>query len=176
MQAHNLYYINNIFYRKNIMTRIYLDCDGVLADFDAGFKRLFDMGPREYEDIHGTGQFWHVIRTTKNFYAELPPMQDAFELFNAVEYLRPIILTGCPFGGWAELQKMKWRDRHFPGVPMVTCMSKNKRDYCKPGDFLIDDYLKYRDLWTEAKGTFIHHTSAANSIKQLKDWGILYDN
>ena len=158
------------------MTRIYLDCDGVLADFDAGFQHRFGEEPRLYEELHGTKQFWHVIRTSGDFYQSLPLMHDAMELFSAVEHLRPIILTGCPFGGWAELQKMRWRDKYFPGIPMVTCMSKNKRDYCKPGDFLVDDYLKYRDLWIEAKGTFIHHTSAADSIRQLKDWGVLYDN
>lgn len=157
------------------MTRIYLDCDGVLADFDAGFQHRFGDEPRAYEEKHGSKQFWHVIRASGDFYQALPLMHDAVDLFSAVEHLRPVILTGCPFGGWAELQKMRWRDKHFPGIPMVTCMSKNKRDYCKPGDFLIDDYLKYRDLWTEAKGTFIHHTSAADSIRQLKDWGILYD-
>jgi hypothetical protein len=158
------------------MTRIYLDCDGVLADFDDGFRQQFGMDPRKYEEKYGSNTFWHNIRTSGNFYQNLPLMPDARELFEAVEHLRPIILTGCPFGGWAELQKMRWRDKHFPGIPMVTCMSKNKRDYCKPGDFLIDDYLKYRDLWTEAKGNFIHHTSAADSIRQLKDWGILYDH
>ncbi len=158
------------------MTRIYLDCDGVLADFDDGFRQRFGMDSREYEEKHGSKNFWHVIRTSGDFYQNLPLMPDARELFEAVEHLRPIILTGCPFGGWAELQKMRWRDKHFPGIPMVTCMSKNKRDYCKPGDFLIDDYIKYRDLWLEAKGTFIHHTSAADSIRQLKDWGILYDH
>lgn len=158
------------------MTRIYLDCDGVLADFDAGFRQRFNADPQEYEDEHGSKQFWHVIRTSGDFYQSLPLMSDAMELFKAVEHLRPIILTGCPFGGWAELQKLRWRDKHFPGIPMVTCMSKNKRDYCKPGDILIDDFLKYRDLWIEAKGIFMHHTSAADTIRQLKGWDILRDH
>lgn len=157
------------------MTRIYLDCDGVLADFNTGFEQRFKETPQTFEDKYGSKQFWHVIRSSGDFYQSLPPMPDAKVLFEAVKHLRPIILTGCPFGGWAELQKMRWRDKHFPGIPMVTCMSKNKRDYCQPGDFLVDDYVKYRDLWIEAKGTFIHHTSAEDSIRQLKDWGILYD-
>ena len=158
------------------MTQLFLDCDGVLANYDEGFKQRFGMSTDEYEDKHGTANLWYAIRKSGDFFQSLPLMPDALDLFHAVEHLRPIILTGCPFGGWAELQKMKWRDRHFPGVPMVTCMSKNKRDYCKPGDFLVDDYLKYKHLWVEAKGTFIHHTSAVNSIRQLTDWGILYDH
>lgn len=157
------------------MTRIYLDCDGVLANFNLGFEQRFGESPGSYEEKHGSKHFWHVIRTSGDFYQSLPIMSDAMELFSAVEHLRPIILTGCPFGGWAELQKMRWRDKHFPGIPMVTCMSRNKRDYCKPGDVLIDDYLKYRELWVESNGIFIHHTSSTNTIKQLKDWDILRD-
>ena len=37
----------------------------------------------------------------------------------------------------------------------------------KPGDILIDDYLTYRHLWEEHGGTFIHHTSAKESLQQL---------
>ena len=32
--------------------QIYLDCDGVLADFDAGAKRILGMGPAAFEERH----------------------------------------------------------------------------------------------------------------------------
>jgi hypothetical protein len=40
-----------------------------------------------------------------------------------------------------------------------------------PGDILVDDYLKYRHLWEEAGGVFIHHTSASNTLRQLAALG-----
>lgn len=149
--------------------RIYLDCDGVLADFDMGFKQEFEIDPSVYETAHGSAAFWKNIRNCNGFFEHLPLMPDAKELFHAVEHLRPIILTGCPFGGWAENQKMRWRDKHFPGVPMVTCMSKNKYQYCKTGDVLIDDMEKARAAWNAAGGHFILHTSASNSIGQFEE-------
>lgn len=155
------------------MTRIYLDCDGVLADFNNGFEQQFGVNPEYYEETHGSKQFWFKIRNVDGFYKKLPLMQDAMDLFHAVEHLRPIILTGCPFGGWAESQKMSWRDKHFPGIPMVTCMSRHKKDYCKPGDVLIDDYIKYKQLWEDAGGTFVLHTDAQSTIDVLKSSYIL---
>ena len=150
-----------------VKKQLYLDCDGVLADFSRHFQTKFGMPSEEYEDKHGTSEFWKQIQNCGEFFAELPLMPDAMELFASVKYLRPIILTGTPFGHWSVRQKLSWRDKYFRGVPMVTCSSKNKRDYCLPGDVLIDDLQKYKHLWEEAGGVFILHTSAQQSIKEL---------
>jgi hypothetical protein len=153
--------------------RLWLDCDGVAADFDAGFQTAFGLSSEAYEQLHGTKAFWKAIRDELNFFGTLPLMPDAMELYNAVKPVRPIFLTGCPFGNWAEHQKFGWRNKHFPGTPMVTCLSRNKREYCQPGDILVDDITKYKHLWEEAGGTFILHTSAASSIAQLKLLGVI---
>lgn len=153
--------------------RLYLDCDGVLADFNTGFEEKFETTAEEYEDTLGTKEFWKAIRQDLNFFGTLPLMEGAIELYVAVAQLRPIILTGCPFGNWAEHQKFGWRDKHFPGVPMVTCLSRNKRNFCQPGDILVDDITKYQHLWEEAGGTFILHTSAESTINQLKVLGVI---
>lgn len=154
-------------------TRLFLDCDGVLADFESGFNSKFGMSGDEFETVYGTKQFWKAIRQDMNFFGTLPLMEGAVELYSAVKHLRPIILTGCPFGDWAEHQKFGWRDKYFPGVPMVTCLSRNKRNFCQPGDVLVDDLEKYRHLWEEAGGAFVLHTSAEDSISQLKTLGVL---
>jgi len=153
--------------------RLYLDCDGVLADFDTGFKNAFGVNSQYYEDTHGTKAFWGSIKNELNFFGTLPVMPGATELYAAVKHLRPPILTGCPFGNWAEPQKFGWRDRNFPGVPMITCLSRNKRNFCQPGDILVDDLEKYQHLWEEAGGTFILHTSAETTIAQLKTLGVI---
>lgn len=138
------------------LPRLYLDCDGVLADFDGAFEKLFGHPSRSYEEQNGSDVFWEDIHArAPDFYRTLPLMPKARELFDAVKHLRPIILTGCPRGEWAELHKLQWAAEHFPGVPMVVCKSRNKRDYCQPGDILLDDWPKYRDFWEEAGGRFI---------------------
>ncbi len=151
--------------------QLFLDCDGVLADFDAAFEQQFGHPPRAYEDAHGPEVFWRDIRNeAKEFYRNLPLMDGARELYEAVEHCRPIILTGCPRGGWAEMQKIEWAREHFPGVPLIPCASKDKRVYCRPGDALVDDYLRYRDLWQSAGGIFIHHTNISDSIAAVAAW------
>jgi beta-phosphoglucomutase-like phosphatase (HAD superfamily) len=94
--------------------QLYLDCDGVLADFDRGATKLLDMPPRIYEKRHGIAAFWREIARHPDFYGTLPLMPDAKELFAAVRHLIPVILTGLPRGAWAAPQKIRWAARHFP--------------------------------------------------------------
>jgi hypothetical protein len=81
-----------------------------------------------------------------------------------VRHLEPTILTGSPAGGWAEPQKIAWAGVHFPGTPIITCRAREKYTYCRPGDVLVDDRDKYRDLWEGAGGVFILHRSASSTI------------
>lgn len=152
------------------MKQLFLDCDGVLADFDQAAEIVFGFPPRQAEDRLGTQEFWRLLLETPKFYETLPVMQDAMELVDAVRHLNPIILTGCPLGIWAQEQKINWRNKNFPGIPMITTLSKDKKTHAKPGDVLVDDFLKYRHLWVDHGGIFIHHTSAATSIEALKEY------
>ncbi len=149
------------------MAELFLDCDGVLADFDAGAKALLGMSPREYEARRGRGAFWKRLANAPDFYANLPEMPDARILFEAVKHLQPTILTGLPLGNWAAPQKVKWAAEHFPGVPIITCMARDKHKHMKPGDVLVDDRENHRAAY-EAEGVvFVHHSQAEDSLRQL---------
>ena len=102
--------------------RLFLDADGVLADFDLAARRLLGMSPKEYIASRGRGAFWKRLANAPNFYGALPQMPDAQVLFDAVKHLKPTILTGLPLGNWAAPQKVEWAAEHFPGVPIITCM------------------------------------------------------
>ncbi len=148
---------------------LFLDCDGVLADFDAGAKQLLGMGPAAFEARHGKGLFWKRLAAHGNFYGDLPEMADAQQLFEAVRHLQPTILTGLPLGNWAAPQKVKWAATHFPGVPIITCMARDKHKHMKPGDVLVDDRENHRAAY-EAEGVrFVHHQNAADSLRQLAE-------
>lgn len=151
------------------MTQIWLDCDGVLADFDEGFKNHTGRITKEFEKEFGTTVFWNTIKQKGDFFESLPMMQDAMFLVNNVRHLRPIILTGCPEGTWAQVQKINWAARYLPGIPIVTCLSRDKRNFCHAGDVLIDDTLNYSGLWEDEGGVFIHHTSAGESVWRLEE-------
>ena len=147
--------------------RLFLDCDGVLADFDAGARELLGMSPAQFEARHGLREFWRRIAKAPNFYGTLPQMADAQRLFDAVRHLQPTILTGLPLGNWAAPQKVKWAATHFPGVPIVTCMARDKHKHMQPGDVLVDDRANHRSAY-EAEGVvFIHHKNAEDSLSLL---------
>lgn len=146
---------------------LFLDCDGVLADFDAGAKATLGMTAAVFEERHGRGEFWKRLARAPNFYGDLPEMPDAQQLFEAVKHLRPTILTGLPLGKWAAPQKEHWAAEHFPGVPIITTMARQKHLHMDPGDVLVDDRENHRHLWEDAGGIFIHHKNAADSIRQL---------
>jgi hypothetical protein len=149
------------------MPNLFLDCDGVLADFDAGAVRLLGMRPREFEARHGKREFWRRLATAKGFYANLPLMPDATELFEGVKHLSPTILTGLPLGKWAAPQKVQWAAEHFPGTPIITCMARDKYRYMQPGDVLVDDSPTHVAAWENAGGTFILHQTARASLQSL---------
>ena len=146
---------------------VFLDCDGVLADFDTYAEAYFGMPPRQYEKQMGSTRFWQELEAKGDFYRNLPLMPDAMRLFEAVKHLHPTILTGCPRGDWAQGQKVAWAAEHFPGVPIITCRSADKRDYAKRGDVLIDDWPQHRHRWIEMGGVFIVHHDAASSLAAL---------
>ena len=153
------------------MPQVYLDCDGVLADFDAGAARILGMPPAAYQSRFGARRFWGMLGGADGFFEHLPLMPDAMTLYEAVRGLDPVILTGLPRGTWAEPQKRRWAERHFPGVPVITTSAALKREHCRPGDALVDDRETYRHLWEGAGGRFVHHVSAEGSIAALADLG-----
>jgi hypothetical protein len=152
---------------------VFLDCDGVLADFDKGAAGILGMHPRKYERQFGLKRFWAALASVPDFFNTLEPLPDAMELFEAVRPLKPVILTGLPRGTWAEPQKRRWAARYFPDVEMITTSAALKREHCHPGDALVDDRDKYRGLWEQAGGIFIHHKDAATSIDRLRECGFL---
>ncbi len=149
--------------------RLFLDCDGVLADFDAGAEKLLGMSARDYERRHSRGAFWGRLAKAPDFYARLPLMPDARALYDAVHHLHPTILTGLPLGKWAAPQKVAWAEEHFPGIPVITCMARDKHRFMDPGDVLVDDRENHRAAY-EAHGVrFVHHKNAKDSLRQLAE-------
>ncbi len=151
---------------------LFVDLDGVLADFDVHFERLFGVRPNQ--DTYDPPEMWDLIRANGTFYRDLPLMPDARVLWQAVNWMyhRPTVLTGIPYSipGVAE-QKMLWVAEHLgPEVKVITCGSRLKCRYGEPGDILIDDRLKYAHYWTDMGGVFIHHTSARETMLKLGEY------
>src|SRR4051812_39600430 len=109
--------------------KIWLDCDGVMADFDTLASEVFGLPPRKAEVELGAKRFWVDLQAYEDFYFKLPLMPDAMELYDAVKHLDHGILTGLPLGDWAEPQKRRWGAHYFPDTEMICCASKDKRNH-----------------------------------------------
>lgn len=147
-------------------TQLFVDMDGVLADFDTGYEQRFGRRPSKADD----NVDWNLVRNTANFYRDLPPMPDFEQLWSGIAHLSPIILTGVPKSvDEAPGNKLAWVQKHIgKEQPMVACKSSEKSLYIRNhGDILIDDWEKYRHLWEARGGCWITHVSATDTLRIL---------
>jgi hypothetical protein len=152
------------------MPQLFVDMDGVLADFDAHYKAVFGvLADKALDNVD-----WKAVRGVKDFYLHIPPMPDMRDLWSYIAQLRPIVLTGVPASvPEAPANKIGWVRRHLSDqVEVRCCLSKEKCLHAAPGDVLIDDWEKYRGLWLAKGGRWITHTSAESSIRQLQELGL----
>jgi hypothetical protein len=134
---------------------LYCDLDGVLADFEEGVKTIINKYPKDLDRKY----MWMRIRKTPNFYANLPWMPEGKTLWEAIKIYNPVILTGCPKGGWSEDDKRTWCARELgPDIKVITCETQDKPDYCNEGDILIDDRDVIKDKWIAKGGKYVHYT------------------
>lgn len=156
------------------MTRphLYLDLDGVFADFDAAAEAAIGTdNTYKWEWINGSDAFWAKLNAVPNFFETFPLMDGALELWDAVSETDRTILTAIPKldGGSVAGQKRRWiRKNLSPDVPVITCLASEKPFYCTPGDVLVDDRRINEAHWVRRGGIFIHHVSAASTIEQLR--------
>lgn len=154
---------------------IYVDLDGVLADFDCDAELyLHTDNIYKYEFVWGPKKFWDKLNEFPNFFRELPKKADADHLFFNLPW-DITVLTALPSTDAArvEEQKRAWVHEHYEGTPVITCQTKDKPSFCSPGDILIDDRAINRDAWIKAGGTYIIHTTAERTIGTLKALGII---
>lgn len=153
-----------------MVRNLFIDLDGVLADFDRAYSEAFGVVVNRQTRLDPPG-FWKNIRRHGSFFRDLPPIPDALELWAGAKRLHPnpVILTGIPKSvSDAAHQKREWVDEHIePGAPMICCESKDKCLHGKPGDVLVDDWDRYRPLWEEMGGIFVLHTSADDSLERV---------
>lgn len=133
---------------------IYLDMDGVLADFDGGFSYLFGRQPKEYEAEHGSLRFWELIYSRPTFFSELSYYPHALELVRQCVLLAPTSILSSPSKTnqpLCMLQKRAWVDRVLgPNFPAL--FEGNKARYAAPDRLLIDDTPKKIAEWEAAGG------------------------
>lgn len=151
------------------VTQLYLDLDGVLADFDRGVEEITGERPDELS----TKAMWKALAAHPDFFGTLEMMEDAQHLWDYCEPYDPTILTGLPRGDWAEDQKRRWVANMLGrDVDVITCWSHEKPKWSGPGHVLVDDRERLEEPWEQEGGVFILHVDAETSIKELQRLGL----
>jgi FMN phosphatase YigB (HAD superfamily) len=165
---------------KNILSEvrgdsyiIYCDMDGVLVDFERGFM---DISKGVNPDSLPRARFWAMFYSLtkgkeREYWANLPWMRDGKELWSYIKKLKPEILTAPPSES-AEKGKIDWCKNNLGSVKVNFKQARDKHHFAKKNAILIDDKESTIDKWNSVGGTGIYHTSAANTITELKKLGL----
>jgi 5'(3')-deoxyribonucleotidase len=153
--------------------QIYLDLDGVFADFDARVKRLTGKHPAQLD----RNRLWKAVNADKRFFAELELIEGCMLLWEATRDLEPIFLTGAPSSKIFQEQKKEWVARIFGPEFMVHVVPKRlKQEFSGPHKVLIDDTPENIEQWTARGGHGILHTGDhASTVAALKQLVALYN-
>lgn len=157
------------------MKTLYLDLDGVIADFDRYAYQVAGLPPSG--GVYNAEQ-WAQITGNPRLYRDLPKTTYADQLvkfcrdFGRQENFRLIFLTAVPKGNdmhWAFYDKVMWCLARYPEIPVhFGPYSADKYLHCQPGDVLIDDRESNIAAWNAAGGIGILHTGRLEkTIDQL---------
>ena len=89
--------------------QVFLDLDGVFADFDKRVKHLTGKHPNQLT----RDRLWKMVNSDKRFFAELELIEGCMVLWEATRDLEPIFLTGAPSAKVFQEQKKEWVARIF---------------------------------------------------------------
>ena len=153
-------------------TKIYLDMDGVIADFAKRYKELFHITPEQADRNRNFGDYFNTFIGTKQF-ANLEIMPDARMLLdhlNTLDIPVEILSSTAKQESHADIsdQKRVWLISHGINYPRNFVPGKSlKYTFATPESIIIDDTFSVIIDWVEARGTAIHHTDAASTIASL---------
>ena len=160
---------------------IYLDMDGVIADFDQRFQSLSGMNPTEFENTYGKQEFWDFIDEKHKiaFWVGIPVMGGAQQLVDYVSKYPYEILTAPSTKKQSLLGKNLWVKNHidlFGSKPKINFKKAKNKHLVKPNltknDILIDDRADTIDRWNAAGGTGILYKSSSQVINDMKKLGL----
>jgi 5'-nucleotidase len=165
--------------------KIYCDMDGVLCDFDEGYKYLTKKSTDE-ANAKGKKYFWELFRESvgeneKDFWANLPWQPGGEKLWTFISPYNPNILSSPainfskpqdqqldPNYNEAIIGKKEWINKNLYNVGKeIFVPASQKVDSVAPNHILIDDMEKNTDAWEAAGGIAILHKNYATTKKIL---------
>lgn len=156
--------------------KIYVDMDGVLANFEKKWVELYGFDPENTHKHKKLGKERFKEFVENHEFSVLEPMPDMQTL---VDYLNQKLddipketLTSTANEKyfdkvshqkrvWLHKHEIDWKENYVPG-------KSKKKEYAGEGLILIDDDIQNIDDWNKAGGIGIHHRDALTTIALLK--------
>jgi 5'(3')-deoxyribonucleotidase len=162
------------------MPHLYLDMDGVQADFFKKWSELEKVS--NYKDIVNPDQA--IIRLAQSgpenvyhFFRDLDPLPGGQVIIHWLHQNKiPFTVLSAPLRmeGQASIKgKREWLDNHNPGTSENAIFTSAKYKYAvkngKP-NVLVDDFGKYLNAWSNAGGIAVKHSDETTNqtIHQLE--------
>jgi 5'(3')-deoxyribonucleotidase len=142
---------------------VYVDMDGVLADFFGEWARLDSKD--HYKDIDNPEAKLQLVREHPTFWLDLPVLPNAGKLLGFIKKnIGFYKICSSPLAGDpnSEPHKRIWIKKHLSAFPPTdVIITSNKAAYAVQFDgtpnILIDDFGKNIKKWNEAGGIGIKH-------------------
>lgn len=178
--------------------RVYLDQDGVLADFNRGLldghgivncaKNYATKWGDKSSEQRKLAQEVVKAMEVPGFFENLPMMEGADKLWMIAGPSDCIVLTALPnlsCDARVAREKRNWLDRHFGQLPenrVITCLKSEKSNYATTFDdvsdppyaydvpnILVDDDEGNCSRWGKAGGISIHFKNMQQAIEDLNN-------
>jgi len=156
---------------------IYVDMDGVLADFFGVWTKM--VGVKNWKEVKDVDSALDMIRSQKDFWINLPLTPNASKLLNSIKKVKgnyTILSSPLPDDPNSEPQKREWVKKMLSGfAPKRVIITHNKSAYAKQPDgtpnVLIDDYGDNIQKWENAGGIGIQHSdkNADATVSKLEE-------
>jgi len=155
--------------------KIYVDMDGVVANFEKRYIELFRQSPDSGRERKEFSKNWEVFISGKHF-ETLDWWPGGPELVTYLGKNVPVIdveiLTssgGNKYHDLVETQKKNWIETfNLPEWKVnVVAGRKKKSEFATPDSILIDDTLDVIQAFREAGGIGIHHKDIGNTLMLL---------
>jgi 5'(3')-deoxyribonucleotidase len=155
------------------MPQIFIDMDGVVADFDQGVAQALNISSQELAQVKSSGRWgkthWdRLVAEYPRIYRILPKMAKADKMIElAVKFRDDLnwelrMLTAVPKDNDvpdAFRDKINWMSEQYPGIPVwFGPYSRDKSHHCRSGDILVDDRKDNCENWRAAGGLAIRVT------------------
>ena len=160
--------------QKPKISCIYLDMDGVIADFTKRYKELYRMEPREAEKKKEFNKFFDEFIETRQFETLdlMPGAMDGLVFLRKHLTIPTQILSSTANEARYDAiskQKLIWLQTHgVTFTPNFVPGKRHKWKFARPDTIIIDDTESVINQWREAGGIGILHKDWPSTLAILQ--------